>query len=182
MHAKLEQLSFKEVILRKLITCLMVVGLGTMALAGPFVGVEIVPTGGSPVAGKTNLAIGWDSGSWIKTTVSFSNPFYLNGSYGVSVSPLWSITPSWRIGGEARLGVALNNLRFTDACWSVGIETDVKWRGVLGWLIISFPLEISGNKPLSGALITFGVAYDLFPCCIAEEPGCPENILGSGCP
>ena len=66
------------------------------AYAGPFIGGEIVPSDGPAVP---YFAIGWDSGSWIKTSITLSDPLIADGYYGLSVTPLYTLTPSFRIGG-----------------------------------------------------------------------------------
>lgn len=150
--------------MRKLAIAAVMACLGWMGIAGPFVGVEIVPTGNnSGPAGLANFAVGWDSGTWIKTTFLFRNPFYFEGGYGISLSPLWGVTPSWRIGGVARFGFEIQRFRFISAGWAVGFETAVKWEGVLAWIQVTFPMDIHSDLPLGGAWLTIGVAFDFSP-------------------
>jgi len=177
--------------MKRMLGALIAVVLGATAFAGPFIGVELVPIG-TPTkshgpashgpAANASFVVGWDSGNWIKTAFSFSDPFYLDGSYGISFSPLWNLTPSWRIGGAAVFGFEVEKLQLKSACWSVGVETVAKWRGVMGWLRLTFPMKVYSNKPFGGALITVGLGFDFLPCCIGEVPGCPDDLLGGGCP
>jgi hypothetical protein len=162
---------------RILVALCLVVALTGAVFAGPFIGVEIVPSGSYAAP---YLAVGWDSGSWIKTTFSMNNPFVADGWYGLSVSPLYSLTPSWRIGGGATVWTQMCDWAFTDIRWAAGIEAVGKWKGVMGWVKFNLPMyEISSSAPFFGAWVVIGVAFDFFPCCISPTPVCPD--LGAGC-
>ena len=147
----------------------LLVLVGAAAYAGPFIGGEIVPSGGT---GIPYLAIGWDSGSWIKTSVTLSNPLIANGYYGLSVTPLYTLTPSFRIGGGLSLWLQMCNWEFTTATWAVGAEVVGKWKGAMGWLRFNLPYQISSSAPLFGAWVVMGFAFDFSPCAISPTPGC----------
>jgi len=143
---------------------------GMAAYAGPFIGGEIVPSEGTAVP---YLAIGWDSGSWIKTSLTLSNPLIADGYYGLSVTPLYTLTPSFRIGGGISVWLLMCDWQFTDAIWAVGPEVVGKWKGAMGWVRFNLPYQISSDAPLFGAWVVLGFAFDVSPCGISPTPGCP---------
>jgi hypothetical protein len=161
--------------MKRLALLMFAVCMGSVAFAGPFVGFEIVPSGGYAAP---YLAVGWD-GTWIKTTATLSNPLVADGWYGIGVAPLWNITPSWRLGGGINVWTNLCSWQFVDVMWSGSVEVVGKWRGILGWLKFNVPMEISPSAPLFGAWVVIGIGYDFFPCCPSVRPTCPD--LGGGC-
>jgi len=142
---------------------------GVAAYAGPFIGGEIVPSGSTAV---TYLAIGWDSGSWIKTSVTLSNPLIADGYYGLSVTPLYTFIPSFRIGGGISVWLQMCNWQFRSATWAVGPEVVGKWKGAMVWLRFNWPDVIGPKDPLFGAWVIMGFTFDFSPCGISPTPGC----------
>lgn len=148
----------------------LLVLVGAAAYAGPFIGGEIVPSG---TTATPYLAIGWDSGSWIKTSVTLSSPLTADGWYGLSVTPLYTLTPSFRIGGGASVWLETCGWAFNRSSWAVGAEIVGKWSGAMGWLRFNLPMSINPASTLLGAWIVVGFAFDMSPCGISPTPGCP---------
>lgn len=136
---------------------LALVAVGLTAAAGPFLGVEVVPTGD---LGVPYLITGWDGG-WILTTVGFSDPFRATSWYMLNVSPMWNITPSWRIGGGLATWIKLSEWQIADLRWSTSVAVVGKIRGILGFIRFHIPMHgVPEDAPLFGVWLSMGFAYD----------------------
>ncbi len=158
-----------------LLGIVMAAVLGTMAMGGPLIGLDLVPSGGVWVP---YLEAGYDTG-WSLVTVGTNMPYalILNGWYNIQVSRLFSITETGntRWGGILGVWVNLCNGSFTGTSIGIGPMVTAQMQGMNVALKLFLFNNVSGSSHVFGLQPTLSFWFDFIPNCGTTEPGCEAD-------
>jgi len=134
--------------MNKLIACVLAATcIGMSAMAGPVVGVTLIPSGS---VAYPYLAAGWDAG-YMLTTLEIGNPMYIDGWYGLRVQPLRNVSTNIRVGGNIGLFGCVHGFQVSSAVCFVGVSCVANWNGIMLDVSANLPYVIQPDAPLGGA-------------------------------
>ncbi len=145
---------------------LMALPLFTCAASpGVLVGTELIPSIGYPGPGNTvsvaYLTVGWLGETEpfaFKTCLGLTNPLTPFSSWwGLSMDGLYSVTPTWKIGGGLSVWGLLDGWQFSNGTWATGITVVGDFKNIVTWLRFNFPLQVPANQVFLGFWLTFGL-------------------------